>query len=70
MLTIPLFYFFALICACIARPGYEHNARPYANALRARQAGQNSSSSLQVDLGYGIYEGVQNSTSGLNIWKG
>lgn len=72
MLTIRLFSLFALsICACVARPEYEHNAKPFANALQARQeGGGNSSSSLQVDLGYGMYEGVQNSTSGLNIWKG
>lgn len=25
---------------------------------------------LLVDLGYGIYNGVHNSTTGLNVWKG
>ncbi len=25
---------------------------------------------LAIDLGYGIYEGYYNATSGLNIWKG
>ncbi|KIW19797.1 hypothetical protein PV08_00372 [Exophiala spinifera] len=69
MLTLPLF-FSALICASVARPGREHSAKPYAHALQVRQIGGNSSSSLQVDIGYGIYEGVQNSTSGLNVWKG
>lgn len=28
------------------------------------------SSSLQVDLGYEIYQGYANATSNLNIWKG
>ena len=27
-------------------------------------------SGLTVDLGYGVYQGYKNSTSGLNIWKG
>jgi hypothetical protein len=27
-------------------------------------------SGLTVDLGYGIYQGYNNVTSGLNIWKG
>jgi len=25
---------------------------------------------LQVDLGYAIYQGYNNATQGLNIWKG
>ncbi|KAL6702832.1 hypothetical protein ACN47E_000918 [Coniothyrium glycines] len=28
------------------------------------------SSALTVDLGYGIYQGVHNTTAGLNVWKG
>lgn len=41
-------------------------------ALRSEAAVQytNSSSGLQVDLGYSIYEGLYNSTLGLNLWKG
>ena len=27
-------------------------------------------SSLTVDLGYGVYKGVSNSSTGLNTWKG
>jgi carboxylesterase type B len=32
--------------------------------------GGGGGSSLQVDLGYGVYKGVSNSSSGLNTWKG
>ena len=60
----------ALLSACAAWPGYDHNAKPYAAAIHARQTAANSSSSLKVDLGYGVYQGTTNSTSGLNIWKG
>jgi hypothetical protein len=70
MAIITLVSFFVLVCACVARPGYERNGKPYAVALQARQAGGNSSTSLQVDLGYEIYQGVSNSTSGINIWRG
>ncbi|KAF2814090.1 carboxylesterase type B [Mytilinidion resinicola] len=35
-----------------------------------RQAGQNATNPLRVDLGYEIYEGVANSTTGLNTFKG
>lgn len=38
-------------------------------ALHARQASSNPAS-LQVDLGYEIYEGVANASTGLNVWKG
>ena len=27
-------------------------------------------SGLTVDLGYGVYTGVRNTTTGLNVWKG
>jgi hypothetical protein len=52
---------------CLAVPA--HSFKAYDAALNARQA-SNGSSSLQVDLGYSIYEGVANSSTGLNVWKG
>lgn len=68
LLLTPLLLF---LSACAARPGYEHNNKPFAAAIQARQTGGNSSSSsLQVDLGYEIYQGTSNSTSGLNVWRG
>ena len=45
-------------------------AGPFDAALRSRQSTGGSSSNLTVDLGYEIYQGYLNSTSGLNIWKG
>ena len=53
-----------------------YNPRPFAPALQARQTGGNSTnstsstSSLQVDLGYSVYQGVYNDTTGQNIFKG
>jgi carboxylesterase type B len=46
-----------------------YHPRPFDSLYNKRQVSTNSSS-LQVDLGYTIYEGYSNSTSGLNIWKG
>jgi hypothetical protein len=43
-------------------------SRPFRHALNARQdAGNNS---LTVDLGYGVYEGFSNASTGINTWKG
>ncbi|KAJ4516524.1 hypothetical protein HRR83_001858 [Exophiala dermatitidis] len=60
------------LAGCTARPSFEYKANPFATALQARQYSGNSSSSssLQVDLGYEVYQGTSNSTSGLNIWRG
>ena len=41
---------------------------PFRPALRQRQAG--GGSSLRVDLGYELYEGVANSSTGLHTWRG
>ena len=46
-----------------------HGFKAYDAALKARQAGSNATS-LQVDLGYEIYDGVKNASTGLNVWKG
>jgi hypothetical protein len=35
-----------------------------------RDASSSTNSALQVDLGYSIYEGYNNATLDLNIWKG
>ena len=59
-----------LASSCFCRPSY--NSDPFRKSLATRQSAVNSSGngSLQVDLGYAVYEGYTNSTSGLNIWKG
>ncbi|KAK0128822.1 hypothetical protein ONS95_000772 [Cadophora gregata] len=46
------------------------NPRPFDGALRRRQSPNDNTSSLQVDLGYAIYEGLSNEESGVNEWKG
>ena len=43
-------------------------SNPFENVLRKRQSG--GQNSLQVDLGYSVYAGVQNSTTGINTFKG
>lgn len=52
-----------------ARPQLRPN--PYfAATLRPRQTSGGNSSSLEVDLGYEVYQGHQNTTTGLNLWRG
>jgi carboxylesterase type B len=45
-------------------------SKPFEESLRKRQATNSSAFPLQVDLGYSIYEGVNNATSGINLWSG
>lgn len=42
-------------------------SRPYASVANQKRAVVNSS---LVDLGYAIYQGVGNSTNGINTWFG
>lgn len=53
-----------LVWAVAAYP----RSRPFREALESRQA--SISDALQVDLGYGIYQGYSNSSTGINTWKG
>lgn len=41
-----------------------------ASATAVRQETTNPKASLSVDLGYSVYRGVKNTTSGINSWKG
>ena len=43
--------------------------RPF-DHLSSRQVSQNVSGDLVVDLGYELYQGVHNESTGLNTWKG
>lgn len=70
MLTSVLLPLVALLWLCSAKSGSEYNRRPFAAALQARQNGGSTASPLRVDLGYEIYDGYLNSTSGLNTWRG
>lgn len=65
-----LFPFILILASCAARPSHEYNSNPFGSSLQARQNRGNSSTSLQVDLGYEIYQGTSNNTSSLNIWRG
>ncbi|EXJ80631.1 hypothetical protein A1O3_06915 [Capronia epimyces CBS 606.96] len=70
-MIFPLLFSFTLILAgCAALPVQEDNPQPFEGTLQARESRGNFSSSLRVDLGYEIYEGISNSTSGLSIWRG
>jgi len=46
------------------------NPRPFSEVLQKRQYSTNATSPLQVDLGYSVYEGFNNNTTGLNLWQG
>ncbi|KAH7383590.1 carboxylesterase type B [Cadophora sp. MPI-SDFR-AT-0126] len=46
------------------------NPSPFDEALRRRQPTNSNASSLQVDLGYSIYQGFYNEASNINEWKG
>jgi hypothetical protein len=46
------------------------NPLPSHEVLQKRQNSTNETSSLQVDLGYSIYEGFNDNTTGLDLWQG
>jgi hypothetical protein len=52
----------------LAAPPSPHS-RPFDHIYAKRQA-NGTSGSLQVDLGYEVYEGYHNSTADINYWKG
>jgi hypothetical protein len=47
-------------------------AQPFEHVKARRQVSNDtgSGSGLQIDLGYDVYQGYNNQTTGLNIWKG
>ncbi|EDU40805.1 PnbA Carboxylesterase type B [Pyrenophora tritici-repentis] len=51
-------------CTAVASP----HSQPFSELLRQRHS--TTSGSLEVDLGYEIYRGVSNSSTGINTWKG
>lgn len=42
--------------------------QPFEQLKTKRQSAYNNA--VQVDLGYEVYEGVANATTGLTLWKG
>lgn len=59
----------ALLATALAA-AVSFNKDPFREALSKRQAPAVSTSSLTVDLGYEIYHGVANSSTGLNDFLG
>ena len=61
----------ALIGVCMSS-SLQYNDRAFEDALRKRQDPGNSAAkdSLVVDLGYEVYQGVSNASTGLNNWIG
>jgi len=69
MLSLPTFLLASCTFASIV------NAVPYKSfrafePTRRQAVSSTASDDLQVDLGYAIYQGYNNATQGLNIWKG
>lgn len=50
-----------------------YNARPYAQYAKRQTShgnGNSSASSLQVDLGYSVYQGFSNASAGIDNYYG
>lgn len=63
-----LFQFVALVLTLALAATAFPRSQPFKNALRSRQDSGNDN--LTVDLGYGVYQGYANSSTGINTWKG
>ncbi|KAL5320157.1 hypothetical protein ACEPPN_010958 [Leptodophora sp. 'Broadleaf-Isolate-01'] len=61
---------FLAVLVFTASFGTSFNPRPFDGALGRRQSTPANTSSLQVDLGYSVYEGFYSESSRLNEWKG
>ncbi|EMC98882.1 hypothetical protein BAUCODRAFT_103438 [Baudoinia panamericana UAMH 10762] len=61
-----LFSFLTLVAAATAAPS-AYNSQPYSSVAKRQSS---ASSSLQVDLGYSVYQGHTNSTANLNVFQG
>jgi hypothetical protein len=62
MLLFPLIA--GLLPAVFALP----HTQSFGEALSKRQS--NNSNALEVDLGYEVYQGSTNTTTGINTWRG
>ena len=68
-----LFFALLTLASFVAAKLTPYNARPYYHFLQTRQeygTQSNNASATEIDLGYSIYRGILNTTSGLNIYKG
>lgn len=66
--TIRLLQLCAAAAAAIATPAVLPPVGPFTEVLGRRQS--TGSNNLTIDLGYAIYQGANNATSGINSWKG
>ncbi|KAI9817429.1 MAG: hypothetical protein M1827_001038 [Pycnora praestabilis] len=62
--------FLLVTLACVTAKPTFGITKPFDSFISHRQVAKNISSSLTVDLGYDVYEGYANTTSGLDIWRG
>ncbi|KXT02674.1 hypothetical protein AC578_1170 [Pseudocercospora eumusae] len=68
-----LLFVLLVLASFVAAKPTQYNSRPYHHFLQTRQeygTQSNNASAIEIDLGYSIYRGISNSTSGLNIYKG
>jgi hypothetical protein len=70
MLLTALFWVTLFSLRSDARPGGDYDFKPYEAVLHARRNKVTSASSLQVDLGYEVYEGYVDNGTGLSNWNG
>ena len=76
--SIPLFVptmlgLFVTLATLAAATPASYNARPYAQYARRQTSygnGNSSDSSLQVDLGYSVYQGFSNASAGIDNYYG
>ena len=66
--AIRLLQLCAAAAVAIASPAFLPPVDPFADALGKRQS--TGSNNLTIDLGYAIYQGANNATTGINSWKG
>ncbi|KAH4935915.1 carboxylic ester hydrolase [Parastagonospora nodorum] len=60
--------FTAVVLTLLSAANALPKSRPFDHALRARQDAGNDA--LTVDLGYGLYQGHTNASTGINTWQG
>ena len=69
MFSVRLLSLCAIVAAAVSASAYS-SPRPFDAVLSRRQTVVNATSALTVDLGYEVYHGVDNMSTGLHIFKG
>lgn len=67
--SVRLLVFCTAVAAAVGASPYS-SPRPFDAVLSRRQNAVNATSSLTVDLGYEVYQGVDNPSTGLHTFKG